>query len=53
MKKPLSDILFGTGPNDLPSALALAQEIETNHKRFQFANKKKELIGLNNDNKIV
>lgn len=37
-KKQLSDILFSARPKDLPSALALAQEVESNHERFHFAN---------------
>ena len=37
LKKPLSDILFASQPSDLPTALALAQEVETNHERYLFA----------------
>ncbi|KAH8252072.1 hypothetical protein KR032_002659, partial [Drosophila birchii] len=37
LKKNLSDILFATQPKDLPSALALAQELESNHERYMFA----------------
>jgi len=33
----LSDILFAKGPKDLPTALALAQEVDSNHERYQFA----------------
>lgn len=36
-KKSLSDILFSAKPKDLPSALALAQEVESNHERYAFA----------------
>ena len=36
-KKSLSDILFSARPHDLPSALALAQEVEPNHERYTFA----------------
>lgn len=36
-KKSLSDILFSAKPKDLPSALALAQEVESNHVRYNFA----------------
>lgn len=36
-KKGLSDVLFSARPNDLPSALALAQEVESNHERYLFA----------------
>lgn len=37
LRKPLCDILFSTRPTDLPSALALAQELEANHERYTFA----------------
>lgn len=33
LRCPLCDILFSARPNDLPSALVTAQELETNHKR--------------------
>jgi len=36
-KKSLSDVLFSARPSDLPSALALAQEVEANHERYMFA----------------
>lgn len=36
-RKGLSDVLFAARPSDLPSALALAQEVESNHQRYQFA----------------
>lgn len=36
-KKALSDVLFSARPIDLPSALALAQEVESNHERYMFA----------------
>lgn len=36
-RKNLSDVLFAARPSDLPSALALAQEIESNHERYLFA----------------
>lgn len=36
-KKSLSDVLFSARPSDLPSALALAQEVESNHERYLFA----------------
>lgn len=36
-KKGLSDVLFSARPNDLPSALALAQEVESNRERYLFA----------------
>ncbi|CAD7000978.1 unnamed protein product, partial [Ceratitis capitata] len=34
---PLRDVLFSAKPEDLPSALAVAQELETSHKRYEFA----------------
>lgn len=37
LRKSLSDVLFSARPTDLPSALALAQEIEANHERYVFA----------------
>lgn len=37
LKKSMSDVLFSARPADLPSALALAQEIEANHERYAFA----------------
>ena len=37
LKKPLCDMLFAARPRDLPNALALAQEVETNHDRYRFA----------------
>lgn len=37
LKKSLSDVLFSAQPQDLPSALALAQEVEANHERYVFA----------------
>lgn len=36
-RKSLSDVLFSARPSDLPSALALAQEVEANHERYMFA----------------
>lgn len=36
-KKDLSNVLFSARPSDLPSALALAQEVESNRERYQFA----------------
>lgn len=36
-EKGLSDVLFSARPSDLPSALALAQEVESNHERYLFA----------------
>lgn len=37
LNRPLCDILFSSRPNDLPSALALAQELESNQARSMFA----------------
>ena len=37
LKKPLCDIIFSSRPSSLPKALALAQEVESNHERYNFA----------------
>lgn len=37
LKKSLSDTLFASRPLDLPSALALAEELEGNRERYVFA----------------
>ncbi|KAH8259095.1 hypothetical protein KR026_004053, partial [Drosophila bipectinata] len=37
LKRNLTDVLFAAQPRDLPSALAMAQEIEANHERHAFA----------------
>ena len=37
LRRPMCDILFSSRPIDLPSALALAQELETNSSRYNFA----------------
>ena len=37
LKRGLTDVLFAARPKDLPSALALAQEVESNHERYAFA----------------
>lgn len=37
LKKPLCDIIFSARPQNMPAALALAQEIEANHERYVFA----------------
>ncbi|KAH8323668.1 hypothetical protein KR067_007183, partial [Drosophila pandora] len=37
LKRSLTDVLFSAKPKDMPSALALAQEIEANHERYSFA----------------
>lgn len=38
LRRPMSDIMFSSQPVDMPSALALAQELEANHARYSFAN---------------
>ena len=51
---PLSNILFSLSPDDLPSALAKAQELESNNMRanfaLQFDNHNKQHIRHNNNN---
>ncbi|KAH8274668.1 hypothetical protein KR018_007808, partial [Drosophila ironensis] len=37
LKRSLTDVLFAAKPRDMPSALALAQEVESNHERYIFA----------------
>lgn len=37
LKRNLTDVLFAAKPSNLPTALALAQEIEANHDRYAFA----------------
>jgi len=37
LKRSLTDVLISTKPKDMPSALALAQEVESNHERYTFA----------------
>lgn len=37
LRRPLCDILFSAKPKDLPNALVTAQELETNHRRNDFA----------------
>lgn len=37
LRRPVCDILFSCKPPDMPSALALAQELETNQTRYSFA----------------
>lgn len=37
VRKPMCDVLFSCKPADMPSALALAQELETNNNRYHFA----------------
>lgn len=38
LRKSLSDILFSARPADLPAALTLAEELESNRERYSFAN---------------
>lgn len=38
LRKPMCDILFSARPTDMPTALALAQELEANQTRYNFAN---------------
>jgi len=37
LKRSLTDVLFSARPKDMPSALALAQGVESNHERYTFA----------------
>lgn len=37
LRKPMCDILFSSQPTDMPGALALAQELESNQARYVFA----------------
>ena len=37
LRRSLCNILFSSRPKDLPTALAVAQELETNNKRYNFA----------------
>jgi len=37
LKRNLTDVLFAAQPKVMPSALALAQEVESNHERYIFA----------------
>lgn len=37
LRRPLCDVLFSARPQDLPNALAIAEELEINHKRSDFA----------------
>lgn len=37
LRRPICDILFSAKPKDLPTALVTAQELETNHRRNDFA----------------
>lgn len=34
LRRNLTDVLFAAKPKDMPSALALAQEVESNHERY-------------------
>lgn len=37
LRRPMCDILFSARPKDLPSALAVAQELQMSHMRYDFA----------------
>ncbi|KAH8323092.1 hypothetical protein KR074_003218 [Drosophila pseudoananassae] len=37
LKRSLTDVIFSAKPKDMPSALALAQEVESNRERYAFA----------------
>jgi len=37
LKRNLTDVLFAAKPKDMPSALALPEEVESNHERYVFA----------------
>jgi len=37
LRRNLTDVLFAAKPKDMPSALVLAQEVESNHERYTFA----------------
>ncbi|KAH8360710.1 hypothetical protein KR200_003963 [Drosophila serrata] len=37
LKRSLSNVLFSAKPKDMPTALALAQEVESNHERYTVA----------------
>lgn len=37
LRRPMCDILFSARPKDLPTALAAAQELCINHRRYDFA----------------
>lgn len=37
LRRPMSDVLFSCKPTDMPSALAISQELETNQTRYNFA----------------
>jgi len=37
LKRILTDVIFSAKPKDMPTALALAQEVESNHQRYTFA----------------
>lgn len=49
LRKPLCDVLFSARAADLPSALALAQEVEANHERYVFAT---SFANRNDDKKV-
>jgi len=37
LKRSLTDVLFSAKPKDMPTALALPQEVESNHERYIYA----------------
>jgi len=37
LRRSLSDVLFSAKPKDMPTSLALAQEVESNQERYTFA----------------
>jgi len=36
LRRNITDVLFSAKPKDMPTALALAQEVEANHERYTF-----------------
>ena len=52
LHQPLGDIIFSLQPSDLPSALAKAQELESNNLRTQFANQFKRHDTIHSNKKF-
>jgi len=48
LKRSLTDVLFSAKPKDMPSALALAQEVESNHERLHHLFQEAGRIGTKN-----
>jgi len=48
LKRSLTDVLFSAKPKDMPSALALAQEVESNHERLHHLFQEARRIGTKN-----